>query len=86
MVAVRLRLSPIVGYIVAGVLIGPYTPGLIGNPEIVRELADLGVVLLLFTIGARISLPDLSRVGRLAVVGGVSQTIVLTMAPAGSSD
>ena len=76
-VAVRVRLSPIVGYIAAGVLIGPYTPGLVGDVEIVRELADVGVVFLLFTIGARISLRDLARLGRLATVGGVSQVIVL---------
>lgn len=76
-VAVRLRLSPIVGYIVAGILIGPYTPGFVGDLEIVRALADIGVIFLLFTIGAQISLPDLARVGRLAVAGGVIEVLAM---------
>jgi len=76
-VAVRLGISPIVGYIVAGIAIGPYTPGLVGDTEVVRAVADIGVVFLMFAIGAQVSLPDLARVGRLASIGGVVQTLVL---------
>jgi CPA2 family monovalent cation:H+ antiporter-2 len=76
-VAVRLGVSPIVGYIVAGIAIGPYTPGLAGDAEVVRSVADIGVVFLMFAIGAQVSLPDLARVGRLASIGGVVQTLVL---------
>ena len=75
--AVRLGVSPIVGYIVAGIAIGPYTPGLVGDAEVVRSVADIGVVFLMFAIGAQVSLPDLARVGRLASIGGVVQTLVL---------
>ena len=76
-VAVRLRLSPIVGYIVAGIAIGPFTPGFVGDLEIVRALADIGVIFLMFGIGAQISLPDLARVGRLATAGGVIQVLAV---------
>ena len=71
MVAVRLGLPPIVGYIVAGIAIGPFTPGFVGDIEIVRALAAIGVILLMF--GAQISLPDLARVGRLATAGPSSK-------------
>lgn len=79
-IAIRLGASPIVGYIVAGVAIGPYTPGLVSDAELVRALADIGVVFLMFAIGARISLPDLARVGRVATLGGVIQVSVMLAA------
>jgi monovalent cation:H+ antiporter-2, CPA2 family len=76
-VAIRLRLSPIVGYIVAGIVIGPFTPGFVGDAEIVGALAEIGVIFLMFAIGAQISLPDLARVGRLAISGAVSQVLIV---------
>ena len=76
-IAVRLGQSAIVGYILAGILIGPYTPGPVGQPETVSALADIGVIVLLFAIGLQLSLRDLLRVGRVAIVGGSAQVIAL---------
>ena len=47
----RLRIAPIVGYLLAGILVGPFTPGFVANREIVEQLAEIGVILLLFGIG-----------------------------------
>ncbi len=66
--ASRLRLSSIVGYVVAGVIISPFTPGFVGDAERLRLIADIGVVLLLFSIGVQFSVSDLARLGaRLAI-------------------
>lgn len=78
-IALRLGLSPIVGYIVAGIAIGPSTPGFVGDVDVVGSLADIGVIFLMFAIGAQISLPDLRKVGGVAVVGGTAQ-VLLTIA------
>ena len=74
-VAVRLRQSAVVGYILAGVAIGPYTPGLVANIEIVNSLADLGVIFLMFSIGISISFHEIRRVGALVAVGGTVQVL-----------
>jgi monovalent cation:H+ antiporter-2, CPA2 family len=76
-IAVRLGQSAILGYIVVGMLIGPYTPGPVGEPATVAALADIGIIFLLFAIGLQLSLRDLLRVGRVAVVGGSAQVIAL---------
>jgi len=76
-IAVRLGQSAIVGYIAAGVLIGPYTPGPVGEEQAVGALADIGVIFLLFAIGLQLSLRDLLRVGRVAIVGGTIQILAL---------
>lgn len=76
-VAVRLGQSAILGYVVAGVLIGPYTAGPVAEPETVAALADLGLVFLMFAIGLELSIGDLVRVGRVAVVGGTLQVLAL---------
>jgi monovalent cation:H+ antiporter-2, CPA2 family len=76
-VAVRLGQSAILGYIVVGVLIGPYTPGPVGEVGTMAALADIGVIFLLFAIGLQLSLRDLLGVGRVAVVGGSAQVIAL---------
>lgn len=76
-VAVRLGQSAIFGYIVVGVLIGPYTPGPVGEPGTVAALADIGLIFLLFAIGLQLSLGDLLRVGRVAVLGGSAQVLAL---------
>jgi CPA2 family monovalent cation:H+ antiporter-2 len=78
-IAVRLGQSAVIGYIAAGVVIGPFTPGLIVDPHTVEEAADLGLVFLLFTIGAELSLRDLVKAGRVALLGGSVQVLV-TMA------
>ena len=51
----RLKMSPIVGYLLAGVLIGPYTPGFVADPDLAGALADLGVILIMFGIGLKFS-------------------------------
>ena len=69
----RLRLSPIVGYLVAGVLIGPHTPGYVGNLELAHQLAEIGVILLMFGVGLHFSLKDLLAVKAIAIPGAVVQ-------------
>ncbi|CCF00725.1 putative potassium efflux transporter (plasmid) [Sinorhizobium fredii HH103] len=75
----RLRLSPLVGYLVAGVLIGPFTPGFVADQALARLLAELGVILLLFGIGLQFSLDDLLPVKTIAFVGAVGQMAVVTV-------
>ncbi|MDP8921720.1 MAG: cation:proton antiporter [Chloroflexota bacterium] len=75
LVAVRLGQPVILGYLVGGVFIGPFTPGPIGNYANIHVLAEGGVALLMFAIGAELSIADLRRVGRVATVGGVIQIL-----------
>ena len=75
----RLRLPATVGFIITGILIGPGSFGLVGDPEMVRTLAEFGVVILLFTVGLEFSFADLRRLGRRALVGGALQ-VLLTVA------
>jgi CPA2 family monovalent cation:H+ antiporter-2 len=60
--AQRLRVSPLVGYLLAGVVIGPATPGFFADPELAAELAELGVILLMFGVGLHFSINDLLSV------------------------
>lgn len=76
-VAVRLRQSAIIGFVVAGIAIGPYTPGFVGDLETVRALADIGIVFLMFAIGNQVRLADLVRVGPVAGIGGTAQVLVM---------
>src|SRR5687767_8551320 len=78
-IAVRLGQSPILGYVAAGVLIGPYTAGPVADPETVGELADLGLIFLLFAVGLELSLRDLLRVGRIAIIGGALQVAAMVV-------
>lgn len=80
----RLRLVPIAGFLVAGVVIGPSALGLVKNQELVDMLAEVGVVLLLFTIGLEFSLQKLSRIGRAIFVGGGLQVALSIGIVAGS--
>ena len=68
-----LKLPPIVGYLLAGVAIGPYTPGFVADPQIALEVAEIGVGLLMFAVGLHFSIADLLRVRRLAVPGAIGQ-------------
>jgi CPA2 family monovalent cation:H+ antiporter-2 len=72
----RLRMPPMVGYIAAGLLIGPFTPGYIADREEVEGLADIGVALLMFSIGIRFRLGELVEVGRAVLVGATLQVAV----------
>jgi CPA2 family monovalent cation:H+ antiporter-2 len=76
-VAIRLRQPAIVGYLLAGVLIGPFTPGFVGDIDQISALADVGVVLLLFALGVEFSLRELRDVGRIALPGGVAQIALI---------
>jgi len=73
-IAHRLKLSPIVGYLLAGIAIGPFTPGLAVDPEVTRQFAEIGVILLLFGIGLRFQLRELVSVWPVAVPGALIQS------------
>ena len=75
----RLRLSPLVGYLLAGVVAGPFTPGFVGDPELAPQLAEIGVILLMFGVGLHFSLRDLMSVRAIAIPGAVGQIAVATL-------
>jgi CPA2 family monovalent cation:H+ antiporter-2 len=75
----KLRLSPIVGYLLAGVAIGPYTPGFTGDIGLAHQLAEVGVILLMFGVGLHFHLDDLLAVKNVAVPGAVGQSLVATL-------
>jgi CPA2 family monovalent cation:H+ antiporter-2 len=77
--AQKLRLSPIVGYLLAGVAIGPHTPGFVGDVKLAAQLAEIGVVLLMFGVGLHFHLEDLLAVKGIAVPGAVLQSAVATL-------
>jgi CPA2 family monovalent cation:H+ antiporter-2 len=83
LVAHRLRVQPLVGYLLAGVLVGPYTPGFEADPALASELAEIGVILLMFGVGLHFSLKDLLSVARIAVPGAIGQIAVATLMGAG---
>lgn len=83
--AQRLRLSPLVGYLAAGVLVGPFTPGYVADQKIANELAEIGVILLMFGVGLHFSLKDLLAVRKIAVPGALGQMAVATMLGMGLS-
>jgi len=74
----RLGLSPILGYLLAGVAIGPHTPGFVADSKIASQLAELGVILLMFGVGLHFHLKDLLDVKRIAIPGAVVQSLVAT--------
>ncbi len=76
-IAVRLGQSVMLGYLAAGLVIGPYTPGVVADTLVVEQLAEIGVVLLLFVVGVQLSLRDLTAVGPVAVVGGLAQVLIM---------
>jgi monovalent cation:H+ antiporter-2, CPA2 family len=73
-----LRLPTLVGYLLAGVAVGPFTPGLVANSGVALELAEIGVVLLMFGVGLRFSIGDLFAVRKIAVPGALGQIVVAT--------
>ena len=75
----RLGLSPIVGYLLAGTLVGPHTPGFVANGEIAEQLAEVGVILLMFGVGLHFHLSDLLAVRRVAIPGAIAQSAVATL-------
>jgi CPA2 family monovalent cation:H+ antiporter-2 len=79
LVTQMLRLSPIVGYLLAGIVIGPFTPGFVGDATLAPQLAELGVILLMFGVGLHFHLGDLLAVRSVAVPGAVGQSLVATV-------
>jgi len=83
MIANRFRLPPLVGYLFAGILVGPYTPGFVADQALGAQLAELGVILLMFGVGLHFSLKDLMSVRALAIPGAVAQIGFATLLGAG---
>ncbi len=78
LLALRLRLSPLVGYLLAGVAVGPFTPGTRADPHLAAQLADVGVILLMFGVGLHFSPKDLMAVRRAALPGALIQAALGT--------
>jgi monovalent cation:H+ antiporter-2, CPA2 family len=81
--AARVRLPPLVGYLVAGIAIGPFTPGFVADASLASELAEIGVILLMFGVGLHFSMSTLLRVRAIALPGAVAQIAVATVIGAG---
>ncbi|WP_374592690.1 cation:proton antiporter [Sphingosinicella sp.] len=78
MLANRLKLSPIVGYLVAGVVVGPFTPGWVADQSLAPQLAEIGVILLMFGVGLHFSPKELMRVQSIALPGAIAQIAAAT--------
>lgn len=79
LIARRVGLSPIVGYLVAGIVVGPYTPGFVGDLELARQLAEIGVILLMFGVGLHFHFDDLMAVRGIAIPGALGQSAAATV-------
>ena len=75
----RLKLSPIVGYLLAGILVGPFTPGFVADPSLAMELSEIGVILLMFGVGLHFSVEDLLEVKAIAIPGAMVQIATATV-------
>lgn len=80
LISQKLKLSPIVGYLLAGVVIGPYTPGFSGDVALAQQLAEIGVILLMFGVGLHFHLKDLLAVKNVAIPGAIGQSLLATIA------
>lgn len=79
LIAQRLRLSPLVGYLIAGVICGPYTPGFVADGDLAQQMAEVGVILLMFGVGLHFSPKDLSAVKGVAIPGALAQMAAATI-------
>src|SRR5215207_8653107 len=77
-VATRLRLPAIVGYLLAGIAVWPFTPGFVGDAQLAPQLAEIGVILLMFGVGIHFSLRDLLAVRAIAIPGAIGQIALAT--------
>src|SRR5688572_7101001 len=84
-VANRLRLPPLVGYLLAGVVCGPFTPGFVADQSLAPQLAEIGVILLMFGVGMHFSLKDLLAVKAIAIPGAIAQIAAATLLGMGLS-
>lgn len=78
LVATRVRLPPLVGYLIAGVAVGPFTPGFVADADLASQFAEIGVILLMFGVGLHFSIRDLLAVRKIALPGAVAQIGVAT--------
>jgi CPA2 family monovalent cation:H+ antiporter-2 len=83
LLAHRLRIQPLAGYVLAGVAVGPFTPGFVADAGLAGELAEIGVILLMFGVGLHFSLKDLISVARVVVPGAIIQIVLATAIAAG---
>jgi len=79
LIAQRLKVSPLVGYLLAGVIVGPFTPGYVADQALATELAEIGVILLMFGVGLHFSFKDLLSVRKIAIPGAVAQMAAATV-------
>jgi CPA2 family monovalent cation:H+ antiporter-2 len=79
MIAQKFRLSPLVGYLLAGIAVGPHTPGFVADTVLAQQLAEVGVILLMFGVGLHFSPTDLMRVRWIAIPGAIAQMAVATL-------
>ncbi len=77
--AQRLRMPPLVGYLVAGIAVGPFTPGFVADAGLAQELAEIGVILLMFGVGLHFSVKDLMSVKGIAIPGAIVQIAIATL-------
>lgn len=75
----RLRMPPLIGYLIAGIVVGPFTPGFVADINLAQELAEIGVILLMFGVGLHFSLKDLWAVRAIAVPGAILQIAFATV-------
>ena len=85
LIARRIGLPTIVGYLLAGIAIGPFTPGFVGDTETISQLAELGVIFLMFGVGLHFSLKDLWRVRSIAIPGALGRMVITTLMGLGLS-
>ena len=78
-IAQRLRMPPLVGYLVAGVVAGPFTPGFVADQSLAPQLAELGVILLMFGVGLHFSIKELMAVKSIAIPGALGQIALATL-------
>ena len=78
-IAMRLNMSPILGYLIAGFIIGPYSPGFVGDLALARQLAEVGVLLMMFSVGMHFTFNDLLKVRKVAIPGALLQTLTATI-------
>lgn len=84
-IAVRLHLPPLVGYLLTGVAVGPFTPGFVADVKLAPQLAEIGVILLMFGVGMHFSVRDLLAVRVIALPGAIMQIVVATALGAGAA-
>src|SRR5712691_10668073 len=82
-IAIRLRLPPLVGYLLAGIAVGPFTPGFVADVKLAPQLAEIGVILLMFGVGMHFSVRDLLAVRAIALPGAIAQIAAATVLGAG---